>query len=313
MNQWSDFFCFNRLLVYSPQICENYKNRSGDGVSIYFIVIWMIGDLSNFFGSYIQNLLPTMIILSVYYTLCDLILLCQIVYYQQQHPPSTINQHSHQHPHHPFLQGLVTDPAVEEAGCSSEETQALLADHRHQDQSDSSTVDRPKDHFLSTVKRTMNHLKSSLERSRLWSYVLTYCLILLIGLTSWSISQNSQSHNHQIDHPLPPEFGGDRKDEAEVWNDGAQILGWISAAAYLGSRFPQIIKNSKTRCKGLSLLFFLVGITGNLTYVLSILISKHDFVHIWINLSWLVGSGGVIFLDLIVLGQFWYYSKHPAP
>ncbi|CAH7683064.1 hypothetical protein PPACK8108_LOCUS16329, partial [Phakopsora pachyrhizi] len=252
MNQWSDFFCFNRLLVYSPQICENYKNRSGDG------------DLSNFFGSYIQNLLPTMIILS-------------IVYYQQQHPPSTINQHSHQHPHHPFLQGLVTDPAVEEAGCSSEETQALLADHRHQDQSDSSTVDRPKDHFLSTVKRTMNHLKSSLERSRLWSYVLT-----------WSISQNSQSHNHQIDHPLPPESGGDRKDEAEI---------------------PQIIKNSKTRCKGLSLLFFLVGITGNLTYVLSILISKHDFVHIWINLSWLVGSGGVIFLDLIVLGQFWYYRN----
>ncbi|KAI8455550.1 PQ loop repeat-domain-containing protein [Phakopsora pachyrhizi] len=262
---------FSSWLV-SPHICENYKNRSGDGVSIYFIVIWMIGDLSNFFGSYIQNLLPTMIILSVYYTLCDLILLCQIVYYQQQHPPSTINQHSHQHPHHPFLQGLVTDPA-----------------------------------------RTMNHLKSSLERSRLWSYVLTYCLILLIGLTSWSISQNSQSHNHQIDHPLPPESGGDRKDEAEVWNDGAQILGWISAAAYLGSRFPQIIKNSKTRCKGLSLLFFLVGITGNLTYVLSILISKHDFVHIWINLSWLVGSGGVIFLDLIVLGQFWYYSKHPAP
>ncbi|CAH7669591.1 hypothetical protein BY996DRAFT_4544927, partial [Phakopsora pachyrhizi] len=56
---------------------DNYKSKSEEGVLIYFILIKMIGDLSNFFWSYIQNLLPKIIILLVYYTLCDLILLPQ--------------------------------------------------------------------------------------------------------------------------------------------------------------------------------------------------------------------------------------------
>ncbi|CAH7675551.1 hypothetical protein BY996DRAFT_4576009 [Phakopsora pachyrhizi] len=89
----------------------------------------MTGDLSNFFWSYIQSLLPKIIILLVYYALCDLILLSQIVYQNQQHSQLIFNQHSQQHPH------------VEETGCSSQKLQTLLADRHHLDQSTSSPVD----------------------------------------------------------------------------------------------------------------------------------------------------------------------------
>ena len=50
--------------------------------------------------------------------------------------------------------------------------------------------------------------------------------------------------------------GSEGSTDTEEWNLGAQVVGWTSAALYLGSRVPQIALNMKTRCVGLSLLMF---------------------------------------------------------
>ena len=55
-----------RILVYSPQLIENYKLKSGEGVSIPFVVIWLVGDILNLLGALIANLLPTVILLAVW-------------------------------------------------------------------------------------------------------------------------------------------------------------------------------------------------------------------------------------------------------
>ena len=55
-----------RLVVYTPQIIENYRRKSGEGLSVIFVVIWLIGDLFNLFGAILTGLLPTVIILAVY-------------------------------------------------------------------------------------------------------------------------------------------------------------------------------------------------------------------------------------------------------
>ncbi|KAI0297719.1 PQ-loop-domain-containing protein [Russula brevipes] len=70
------------VVVYSPQIYENFILKSGEGLSIAFIVIWLAGDLCNLVGASIAGLLPTVIILAGYYTLCDTVLLIQIYYYR---------------------------------------------------------------------------------------------------------------------------------------------------------------------------------------------------------------------------------------
>jgi len=70
------------VIVYSPQIYENFSLKSGEGLSIAFVVIWLAGDLCNIVGATVAGLLPTMIILAGYYTLCDTILLMQIYYYR---------------------------------------------------------------------------------------------------------------------------------------------------------------------------------------------------------------------------------------
>ena len=59
-------FLYRRVVVYSPQIYENFVLKSGEGLSIAFIVIWLAGDLCNLAGAWVAGLLPTMIILAGY-------------------------------------------------------------------------------------------------------------------------------------------------------------------------------------------------------------------------------------------------------
>lgn len=57
---------YPRIIVYSPQIYENYALQSGEGLSIVFVYIWLLGDLCNLVGAGLAGLLPTVIILAVY-------------------------------------------------------------------------------------------------------------------------------------------------------------------------------------------------------------------------------------------------------
>lgn len=95
---------------------------------------------------------------------------------------------------------------------------------------------------------------------------------------------------------------------------GPQIVGYLSAVLYLGARIPQIIQNHKRRSvDGLSLLFFMFSTLGNLTYAGQILFFRSDSQYILLNLSWLLGSLGTIFEDLIIFIQFYIYKdSHEA-
>ncbi|KAF2280011.1 PQ-loop-domain-containing protein [Westerdykella ornata] len=70
------------IVVFSPQIIENWRRGSADGLSVVFITIWLLGDFFNIFGAVLQGVLPTMIILAVYYTLADIVLLLQCFWYK---------------------------------------------------------------------------------------------------------------------------------------------------------------------------------------------------------------------------------------
>ena len=94
------------LVVFSPQIIENFRRQSGESLSLSFLVIWLAGDVFNVLGAILQHVLPTMIILALYCisrglrnfadvldTLADIILIAQVLYYRK-YP-----YHRHRHPH----------------------------------------------------------------------------------------------------------------------------------------------------------------------------------------------------------------------
>lgn len=74
-----------QLLPSFSQLKENYDRKSGDGLSLAFVVIWLAGDFLNLVGAWRQELLWTMIILAAYYTLCDIALIGQYYYYKRHH------------------------------------------------------------------------------------------------------------------------------------------------------------------------------------------------------------------------------------
>lgn len=51
--------------MFAP-VWENYMLKSGEGLSLGFILLWMAGDITNLVGGFMAGLLPTMIILATY-------------------------------------------------------------------------------------------------------------------------------------------------------------------------------------------------------------------------------------------------------
>ncbi|KAF8631394.1 hypothetical protein AX15_002402 [Amanita polypyramis BW_CC] len=241
---WISIACW--IVVYSPQIYENYLLQSGEGLSVLFVVVWLLGDISNLLGAILADLLPTVILLGLYYTLCDIILLSQIYYYR-------------------WKRNLITVPA-------REEQEPLLPSGR-------------------------SHCPS--EPVCNIGVVIRYACVaffIAMGIIAWWLTGRNRSPSESPDLPTAPEWL-------------IQSLGWASAVLYLGARIPQILKNVKTRCEGLSPALFFFAILGNVAYALSICIKSMDKDYLIMNGSWLAGSTLTVFLDVLVVAQIFYYRS----
>ncbi|GLJ24495.1 hypothetical protein SUGI_0467800 [Cryptomeria japonica] len=65
-----------------PQILTNLKNGSTEGVSLGFLMTWVVGDLFNLIGCWLEPAtLPTQFYTALLYTITTIVLVCQIIYY----------------------------------------------------------------------------------------------------------------------------------------------------------------------------------------------------------------------------------------
>jgi uncharacterized protein with PQ loop repeat len=60
------FFSFYILTHTLSQFIENYKRKSGESLSMTFLVIWLAGDIFNLLGVIMQNLLITMVKIQIF-------------------------------------------------------------------------------------------------------------------------------------------------------------------------------------------------------------------------------------------------------
>lgn len=74
------------LFAQIPQVIENYRNHSVDGIAPGFLASWIAGDVSNLIGCILTEALPFQVLLSSYYCCIDLMLTAQYVYYTKVYP-----------------------------------------------------------------------------------------------------------------------------------------------------------------------------------------------------------------------------------
>ncbi|KAL5116611.1 hypothetical protein ACEQ8H_005489 [Pleosporales sp. CAS-2024a] len=287
------------IVVFSPQIIENWKRSSAEGLSVVFIVIWLAGDFFNIIGAVLQGVLPTMIMLAVYYTLADIVLLLQCFWYKgftlrddYQKPghdaDSSTSTCSEQSPLLPAPTHASNGHHSNGNGYGQESAPHRISDmeRRHSANSLGSCRER----FLSIdgthlspvtplhgeqaqeQRRRRRQPAQSAVQTMLFN-LGTMVLVVAAGIFGWwlSASRTPASGHHQHHDEHAPS-SSDSTLHLHLWG---QISGYVCAALYLGSRVPQLVLNYRRKSThGISMLFFLFACLGNLTYVLSILVYK---------------------------------------
>jgi hypothetical protein len=264
------------------------------------------------------------IILAVYYTIADIVLLGQCFYYRgftwrdEVIPP--------------------VKPVIEEP---SEHTHLLHpnfgAAPRERRLSNWSTIDpthlSPVTPLLDANRRSdppaIEHQKPTTILQAALLNLFAVLMVCAAGVLGWWVSNHSQNgaqngaQNHRHHHAEKPIGPGE--DGVVPFSFWGQIFGYLCALLYLGSRVPQLLLNYRRKSTdGVSILFFLFACIGNLTYVLSIFAfdppcrSPHGACaageaariygrYILVNASWLAGSLGTLVLDLAIFAQFILY------
>ncbi|GMG21144.1 unnamed protein product [Ambrosiozyma monospora] len=303
------------FVVILPQLIEQWRLKSVDGISPTFLLIWASGDFANLVGSLSAGLLPEVILTALWFFLSDGFVLFFYIYIGYIYPKRHGVHHGkhgsgkkkHHHPHQ--LPNQVQDQVQQE---NDEQTPLI---------SETETTTSPLEQTRSRSSRNSNlksrsrknsstldsfALKPS-QHSILLRYVLPIVFILMCGIIGSFCSPNgSQAGDGDGDGDGNVGEPDNGQDKFETF---PQICGYISAVLYLTARLPQIYRNyTKKSCKGLSLLFFMLSTLGNVTYGLQILLYRSDWDYVMLNLSWLLGSLGTIVEDFVIFYQFYIYG-----
>lgn len=85
----------SNLVATIPQLIETYQQKSVEGLSLVFVSIWVIGDITSLIGCFLTNQLFFQYVLALYFLFNDFILVGQYYYYGYY-----LKKHHHHHHHH---------------------------------------------------------------------------------------------------------------------------------------------------------------------------------------------------------------------
>ncbi|KAL8727044.1 MAG: hypothetical protein Q9181_005850 [Wetmoreana brouardii] len=327
-------------------IIENFRRHSADGLSLIFIIVWLLGDVFNILGAILQGVLPTMTILAVYYTIADIVLLGQCFYYRgftlSDAQPTTDEEAVADEPteESPLVvrEATAVRPLSRPSAADvdrSRRSSSFSSFHSHLNQVDATHLS-PATPLIAPPNPTADPPATSSKTSSstfrtFVSNTTALVLVCVAGVLGWFLSTRSLHHQYPDGRydTSPISVSESEEIRFDLWG---QVFGYLCAVLYLGSRIPQLLLNYRRKStEGVSLLFFLFACVGNMTYVMSIFAYEPECAklerefgglpcdqgewsreygrYILVNASWLIGSGGTLVLDLMIFAQFWLYRK----
>ena len=318
------------LFAQLPQIYKNYTLKSTDGLSVYFLVEWCLGDTTNLLGAPLTGQAAWQVVVAGYYVSVDVALVFQYFWYTHYKPlrassmsgPVVDRNSGNDQDPGGMVEGVSpSEDSLNHVGDQDRKTVAKLTkDNVEQDETTQYRMSDLKDgrqngekSLLITQLPVSNYVQRSLKAPSISNTLIitsTLCSVLATASPLRAASVHSSSTNSG-------ELAG-------------RILSWISTLLYLGSRLPQIYKNAIRRSTaGLSPTLFIAAFFGNLFYSTSLLVNPlawssyppyglHGWVGsqgsdraTWVGLTvpfWL-GAAGVLALDATIGIQFLIYGE----
>ncbi|KAG8631429.1 hypothetical protein KVT40_000569 [Elsinoe batatas] len=266
------------LFAQLPQIYKNYTLASTTGLSIFFLVEWCLGDLTNLLGAIFTNQASWQIIVAGYYCFVDLVLVFQWIWYEHLRHGWTIRSIWVKSEDDNNTGPPTYIERIASSGLSVSDTSSIRSStisttkSRPQDILSTSPLNgpgwrtprfTPDEKALSTTLSPAGRplVPTSIQPSSSFS-PSPRTILFLACLTTLARASPLPSQG-----PVPLTTSS----SSPLLSAGT-VLSWTSTALYLLSRLPQLYKNyTRQSTSGLSPSLFLAAFFGNLFYSSSIL------------------------------------------
>ncbi|KCV67619.1 hypothetical protein H696_05906 [Fonticula alba] len=282
------------LFAQLPQLYANYKNKDTTALSVGFLFLWLLGDISNLVGCILTDQLVTQTITAIYFCLVDACLWSQFFYYRWYN--------SRRNTTAPQPVPSMTDQLGDNDDLISSSNSS------YQENTTSAAGSPGAVPFYSAALMTSGLLGVGAVAS-------IASLSAGAGLIPGGASAPTSEVLASAGLAGVSEFLTAAAETASGSTDPTYIIGlviaWLCTSLYLGSRVPQIFHNFKRQSvEGLSLQLFICAALGNLFYSVSIFLYSVDPDYLLERLPYLLGSAGVLVFDFIITIQFWYYNHY---
>lgn len=295
--------CISWIFAQLPQILENYRNKSAEGISPSFLILWFMGDFLSFTSCLvnIDIVLDFQLYLSVFFLCNDVTLCFQYYYYNSVYP--RLQQQQQQQQRQQLYVPLSTD--------TSDSSRLTMTNNEDRDISIYQAQD------IQQIK----HANSNQSTSEDFVNSTPSSYDSINDNDNGSIIKKSivgaiLNTGHAVALPISTETFCKRDTEDKSTSSVGLYLAWGCTLVYCLSRCPQLYKNYKRKSvDGISPLLFASALMGNLTYTLSILTScefafgsnRQDFI--LKELPYILGSAGTILFDIGYFYQKYLYRN----
>lgn len=269
-------FCSAFISLF-PQIIETFRDKTVEGLSPYFLLAWVGGDITSLIGAWMTKQLMFQVVLALYFLCNDLFVCGQYYYY-----------------------GILHENKLATAGHESKPMYTSLPSSELANESDMHTAGV-------TGGNTRRNQKNFFSKM--------FALVGLAGsanalpleqVISIMASQDPNS-------PVPIPGNGNNGNTSTV----GITLSWLGAAFYVGARIPQLWKNYERKSTdGISPFLFATTLLANVTYNISILTSNEflespDRKAFLLNaMPFILGCTVTIFFDMVYFYQHYVlYAK----
>lgn len=325
------------LFALPPQIYKNFAEQSTIGLSVYFLSIWFLGDITNLLGALFTGQASWQVVVAAYYVLVDVILCGQYGWYTYLNPwrRRRLNDGSGNHGADyggsgDVLEGISPPESIEASDNGEAHTPPSKQDPDHKHRLDVEPTPQRQKSQKNHVDAAHTYYREKPSRRKIIRIQTrappsapAQTLLLLTALVALAAASPVQ----------PATTNTTASPAANRLEFAGRILSWTSTALYLGSRTPQIYKNHYRRStSGLSPSLFAAAFMGNFFYSTSVVTNPlawasspphglHGWAGpegsdrgTWVMLAapfWL-GSAGVLVLDATIGVQFLRFGEGRA-